>query len=632
MDKVAEGSRSRFSSLAYPEWLLLLAGLGLLTITEQYRWFVTVGLVLMGISFGLRAWRSGHLLPRMGLEIPALLFLLSAGVATWISYDRSAALLQFVRILAAGVLLYAVVDSGKAFIPWLAGGVVAAASYLAVYWPTQFDFSAGAAKFPILQRLGGWLAAHLPSIPGPSIHPNVAAGTLALALPFCAALVWYVWQKRSLWLAAGFLACGGLMAFGLILTSSRGGWVAVAVTVSLAALVWLQKKKFPSPIQRWVFWGGLVAIVLILFVAVVATGQMDRLLGSVPDPNGTIVGRTELWRQGLGLIRDYVYTGSGLMSFHMVYSMYEILIHVPYYDHLHNTYLEVWLEQGIFGVIAMLWAAGVIGGWAWKALGRTKVSIWGWAGLAGLSVLAVHGVFDVVFYVTRTLPLVGLAAGFCYLLKGPGSGELQKEPKPILNSRAVAWVAAILTLLVLVLVVFHRPLLGAWYGNLGAIYQTHVELTRYDPAHFDDPTIDLVRRTADLSWAEQQYQKALALDSTNRTALQRLSEIALSRGQYAQALVWMQAAWQAGYRDAVTRMLLGDAWVANGQVDAAVEVVRGLTWAENRLLGQAWYRYWLGVPPGNPDYPRAANAWRAALLLNPENITLENWISQAESH
>ena len=56
-----------------------------------------------------------------------------------------------------------------------------------------------------------------------------------------------------------------------------------------------------------------------------------------------------------------------------------------------------------------------------------------------------------------------------------------------------------------------------------------------------------------------------------------------------------------------------------------VEVVRGLGSAAERLHGQGWARYWLGE-----DYVRAADAWRAALLLDPGNEWLVGAIKVAE--
>jgi tetratricopeptide (TPR) repeat protein len=247
----------------------------------------------------------------------------------------------------------------------------------------------------------------------------------------------------------------------------------------------------------------------------------------------------------------------------------------------------------------------------------------GWAGLAALAALAVHGVFDAAVYGTRMAPLLGLVAGYGWL----AVRELQPAAS---SARLTARRALVLTVgvvaLLAVTLLFRRPLLGVWYANLGAMAQTRVELQAYDPAHFDNPTLDRVRQTADLGAAERRFAQALAWDGGNLTARQRLGTIALSREQYDQGLAQLQAAWADGHRDDVTRLLLGDALVATGQVKEAAEVVHGLTWAERRLQSQAWYRYWR-----NEDYRRAANAWQAMTLLDPGNADAARWQAEAEA-
>jgi predicted Zn-dependent protease len=173
---------------------------------------------------------------------------------------------------------------------------------------------------------------------------------------------------------------------------------------------------------------------------------------------------------------------------------------------------------------------------------------------------------------------------------------------------------------------FWRPLAAAWYANLGAVRQTWTELSQYDYRHFDNPTLDQIRARSDLSTAEESFRRALSLDPGQATARTRLAQIALGRGAYDDALSHVQAAWDAGHRDRVTKLLLGDALVAAGKTKEGVEVVRGLGWAPARLDGQAWYRYWLGE-----DYVRAADAWRAALALSPGDARLERVIEAAEA-
>ncbi len=594
------------------EWAVLGLAVAAFTITEEYRWYITAGMLLLPVAFGLRWARTGKFLHRSGLEIPLLLFLASAGLATWIAVDRLTALLQLARMLAAAVMFYAVIHSEKSLRPWLAAGMLLVGLGLAVYWPLQHDFTADLEKFPGIAQVGLLLRQVLPAIPGPSVHAYVAASTFAPALLFAIALAAWAGKRRP-WLVLLAILTLIPLGVGLLLTSSRGAWLGVAATGLLAGMVLAQQKWLRSQLARRLYWSALLLVGLLGLAFLIFTGALEPLLGQVPDPSGSLQSRLSLFEQVWRLIGDAPFSGYGLMSFRPVYSTYGLLIHVPFHYHAHNTYLEVGFEQGLIGLFALAWGMLALLGWAWRSLEAGKGSPWGWAGLAALGVLAVHSIFDVVYYVTRPLPLIGLYAGMAWMLR-----EAVSQGAPALRPvnaklRRMALAAAGLAGLALLLV-FFRPLAARWTANLGVIEQTRLELGAYDAAHFDNPTLDEVRQQLDLSQASAYFQQALAWNPTDRTALQRLAQIALSTGDYPQALSWMQTAWDAGQRDEITRLLLGDGLAAAGQPQAAAEMVRGLPWATGRLNTQAWYRY-----VRQEDFARAAFAWQAVLALDPND-------------
>lgn len=628
------------------EWLLLVSALGLFTTTEVYNTRVTAGLGLLAVFFVLRSLRGRLWTSQTGLEIPTLLFVGSAGVATFISFDSGNALLQFARILAALGLFTMLMEQGQAGGPGrlledprrvhsaLAVAFFAAAVVLAIYWPLQHDFQAHPAKFGPLNAAGQWIETHLPavkfeSLTGPSIHPNVASGTLALAAPFGAALAWEQGRRRR-WLLSALAGLGFLVIVGtVLLTSARGAWMNLAAAAGLLALAAIQRRWFAARRQKWIFWSGLALLAFIGLATLALSGYLVRLLGQVPDPTGSLRTRPEVWRQGWGLAQDYVYTGSGLASFWMVHAIYALLIHVPYLAHAHTTLLEIWIEQGILGVLAAIWGGLAVITWAWRALDRKDLPLWGVASLLALAGMAVQSCIDVLFYIERTLPLVGLALGYAW--QAASGEEMQPEPaaagqrQGIARRQAVYALAGGLAALLVLALVFHRPLIAAGYANLGAVEQTRREMGVYDADHFDNPTLDQVRRSLDLGVPEAYYHKALHWQPDNRTALLRLSQIALSRGEYERAWGWAQIAWQAGYRDEVTRLTYGDAAVANGQPQLAAQAVAGLTWAEGRLLLQAFYRYQY-----DQDFPRAADACRAVLLIDPDNTQAASLLADYE--
>ncbi len=604
------------------EWLLLLAALAALSITEAYQWYVTLGLGLLAIAFGLRILRTRQALPKTGLEIPWLIGLLSAGFATWMAYDPPTALLQFGRLLAACVLYYAVVAALPGSRRWLALGLLLAAAGLAVYWPLQ----------------SGALGGMIQNLTGPSIHANVAAGSLVIAVPFGMALTVEALfpgkDSRRRNLAPGLLSAllTALVLGGLALTGSRGAWAALAGTGVLAITIWLQRRYIPQPKARLAFWLGLAAGVLLLVFLVAASGNFERLLGQIPDPSGTLQSRTQFWKQGLELIRDYPFTGSGLMTFWMVHGSYALQVYFPFVAHIHNSLMEVWIEQGVFGALALLLAGIILIGWTWRAICSPKVSLWGWAGLAAVGIATLHGLVDVVFYVSRTLPLIGFILGFAWFARCELSGNnaehcyQAQETVRRHNRMAIVTIAiGLLAVLALLAPIFWRPLRSLAYANQGALLETRLELAAYDSAIKDKVTIHQVRQQLDLSAAENAFEKSLALDPGNRTALQRLAQITFSRGEYERSLELTQRLWEAGYRDEVTRLLHGDALMANGFLEEAAATLQGLTWAAARLEGLYWYHFW----PGE-DYARATAALSVVQLLNPERTDLQDWIQQSK--
>lgn len=610
------------------EWALVLVATALFTITESYQPSVTVGLGLLAVFFAERGLRGKLASLRSGMEGPVLLFIISAAAATAISYNSGAALLQFARILAAAALFFIIADSQSPVREMAASGFLLATAGLAVYWPLKNDFSLAPGKLGVITGIGQWLNAHVATPSGPEIHSNVAAGVLLVGIPFGVALAYMTWRKRKVVWSILAVLLTLIILFGLVMTSSRGAWMGLAAMIIASVLVWAQLRWFPSGRQKAGFWLGIGVLGLVAALGVFSSGNLDRLVGQIPGPTGSMRSRLGLWQEGLSLLRSYIFTGSGLQTYWMVHALYAILIHTPYVAHTHNSFLQVWIEQGVLGALAVIWGSAVALGWAWRAIGRTgislRVSVLGLAGLAALFGAAVHGLVDVVFYVERTLPVVGLLVGFAALT----TRSPEAEATSLRTAQRPLWLLAGLAVILLGLgLIWRNSLTAAWYANLGALEQTRQELSRYDPNHLDNPTLDQVRQRTDLSAAQADFEKALDYQPANATALERLAMIALARGEYAPALEWTSQAWQAGERGQVTRLLYGDALAANGQPEQAALVLQGLTWAEGRLLLQGGYRY---MP--NKDYQRAFDAWQAALMLNPTNPQTPGLIAQARQH
>jgi hypothetical protein len=558
------------------------------------------------------------------LDVSIVLFLLTAGVGLWAGYDRDGSRAVFSNpigwqklwgLLLAALLYYALVVTKT----WAAqrralGLLVGLGAVVSMVFIATHDWAAEPAKWEPIARLGEAIQAPLPPLPGGFLNPNVVGGVVAPLLPLSLGLAVEVCRRRT-WLMAWALLAGVAMALGLLLTTSRGAWMGVGWGLALAAAWWLAGRVGHGERCLWVFaalitLGGLAGILAVVGIPALRAVTLESF---------AFTNRLNIFSQAALLVRDYPFTGCGLGNFALVHSTYALLIHVPVLSYAHALLLDIAVEQGIIGALA---ATGMWGGAGWlglrelsKAQEPRPVLA---AGLLSMFVLIMHGLVDDALYGNWFIPLLWAPAGIVVAtLRGrtPGWSVI----------RSKRWLAVGGILGAVLLLFSGRQLAAAWYADLGAVAQTQAELPPYDYNHFDDPTLDQIRQREDLSVAEAYFDRALALDPGQVTARTRLAHIALGQGEYETALEHAQTAREAGHQDRATRLLLGDALVAQGQVEEAAAVVQGLEWSRGRLNTQAWYRYWV-----NEDWQRAAYAWRAVLLLDPQDVYARAWVEEAE--
>jgi O-antigen ligase len=487
---------------------------------------------------------------------------------------------------------------------------------VAVYFLATHDWMTSPSKIPALTRLGQVLQSPVPSLAVHRLHPNVAGGILAMMAPFAGLVT--LWSSRNLghrslpvagatvramdWLAIGVaLACLLLILFGLVMSTSRGAWIALGCSLLLAAMWALccRATRSAPTLGSWLF-PVLVVVLLLAVLAVAAAwpGGIVAALRALPGPE-TGVSRVELLRNSLSLVRDYPLIGAGLGSFQMLYSTYVLFLHVGYIVHSHNLLVNVAVEQGLWGVLALLWMWGVLGAMLRARLkarkaGRPASDASGddrTAALAAavlcLVVVLVHGMVDDVLYGSRAVLLLFLPLGF-----GFRSTETRAAAR---GSRAwlSRWqlhVPASLTMILILALLWRKPLLSLFYGNLGAVHQSQAELSVYSWP--DWPLQDEVRRSIDLSRPISEFERALALDPRNATAHRRLGMIDLSMGRYEQALPHLEAAYVAEPSSDVTRSLLGEAYVANGRLAEGLILLSSVGDSGGRLAARVfWYGY-----------------------------------------
>jgi hypothetical protein len=528
--------------------------------------------------------------------LPLGLFVLTAGVSVWAAYDRQIAWSKFWLIVGGVVLFYALVHAeplrGKRV--WL---LAFFGSGVSLYFLATHDWGSYPAKIGALTLLGQALQAPLPVFPGHRLHPNVAGGILAMMLPFAGWAVVDAWQtvrqdvpprstKRWLTLCMG-LGLLALIAFGLVMTTSRGAWVGLASALVLAglwsAVGWFSRGHVGR--QAWIF-SSVVALGLaaIVGIGLVWPGGPVAALSAMPGPN-TSTGRLTLLHNTLTLVRDYPFVGAGLGGYQMLYSTYALLIHVGYSVHSHNLFLNVAVEQGILALLALAWMWLLFARAVWqrslKPGLRLKVGVLGAAALS-LTVVLVHGLVDDALYGSRGVLLLFTPLAFAV----PPPGDRARNP----GRRWAMGLSLVLVLLLGLALVWRAPAYSLAYSNLGAVHQSQAELSIYSWPEW--PIQDAVRRAVDLSRPVAEFERALALDPRNATANRRLGMIELALGDYEDALRHLEAAYGSEPGSTTTRQLLGEALIANGRLDEGSRMWADVPNEQSQLAARVfWYQY-----------------------------------------
>ena len=477
---------------------------------------------------------------RTRFDGPLILFFLSAIWGAWIAYDSAAAARGF-AFICGGLALYYVlalmpsrVARRGADIPLLRIFIGVTPALIAAYFILTHDWAQPVEKIRWLDPARERLGALQPSLGWPRLHPNVAGGVLAMLLPLQVAALQPRRRAGDARLPARFLKPHSLLLLGpscagLLLSGLRGAWLALALAAAIA-LWWQVTGRLRVGRQAWVRVavrvGGLTAAVALL----VGTPAGWGWLALRPD-------RVQVWRNIWDLAWDYAFTGAGLGSFSMAYSTYVLLLHVPHTAHAHNLALDIWLAQGLAGLLAFAWLLlSALGPLAFTAPGYAAsrpghAPRWRAAAAVSLLVIIVHGLIDDIYYGHGGIGVMALFVPFA-LLARPSGGASPGAAAWSRRGVAIASAGTAAGFLLALVAASPRAVRAQFEANLGALNQTSAELSVYRWPQW--PLQDALRRSdaVNLDAAVRHYAATLALDPASVTANRRLGQIELSRGQY----------------------------------------------------------------------------------------------------
>ena len=143
-----------------------------------------------------------------------------------------------------------------------------------------------------------------------------------------------------------------LMATSVFLSLSKGGILSLCLSLIFLAGVIRHKGQEG---KGWL----LVAFIFTLVFYSVGWFGWERIFERftvLRDARGTISdARVDIWRDSLGIIKDFPVTGTGLGSYIRIYPKYRSVSAEGIVDHAHNDYLELFSEGGAVAVLLFGW-------------------------------------------------------------------------------------------------------------------------------------------------------------------------------------------------------------------------------------------------------------------------------------
>lgn len=319
--------------------IVLVLGALVSTEIQMLGFLVFLFAVLWRRSVAIDNSRSHGVLPALPfhLHLPFVvlfLFVLGAAVSSVVPGESVKNLMFW--CFSGAVFLFAFDISAKSGEESIIWPVLAGASLSSIVGILQY--------FSGWQTPSSWIDAkfedELVRIVGTFTNPNYFAEMLGLALPLALALLV---RNKSLRDKGVLLVYAGLQAIALIITWSRGAWLGFMASFAIMAILFD---------KRLLVVGLVVAVGILAFAPPIV---LERFLSSFSLEDSSNAYRVSVWRGSLALLRENLFRGIGLgaKAFSQIYPEY-MIIQTPSL-HSHSLYLQMLIELGLLGSVALAW-------------------------------------------------------------------------------------------------------------------------------------------------------------------------------------------------------------------------------------------------------------------------------------
>lgn len=316
------------------------------------------------------------------LLLPVILFVLALFVSVFYSQNKAHSLLEIYKYVSA-IFLFIIASNlsveNKSLVirtVILSGLVV---SFLAIY---QYFFG--------FKHLIGYLSDNKFSssfaldylqsrrVFVPFVTPGILGGYLAMIIPL------FFINKKQIWLILPVF-------FVLFLTMSIGAFFSLFATLTIFLCFKRELKK------RYVFsLAGLFVLIAIIFIWR-SMGQREHV-----QPVFSTLMRLSYWRETWELIKAHPLIGVGLSNFNLKMSRYA-----------HNSYLQIWAEMGLLGLLSFLWLIYTVFEHSFKNLMNSLHNKQTVCLTASVIIFLLHNLLDFSFFLPEVSFIWWIILGLC---------------------------------------------------------------------------------------------------------------------------------------------------------------------------------------------------------------------------